>query len=128
MVKVGVKVTTTELIKIGKKNDTMRGTRYLTPETLEQQIRLGQIKVLEEKKDKQGNVTEVRVEATRYLESEAAWIRRILDKEVGNKGRILVLNDEAHHAYRIAPNIKDDDDDDEMADYEQKEPPFGSRD
>ena len=120
VVKVGVKTTTTEVIKVAAKNETARGTRYLTLESLQQQITLGQIKVVEEKKDKQGNLKEVKVETTRYLESDAAWIKRILTQEVGNKGNILVFNDEAHHAYRISPS-NNDEDDDEVAEYEQKE-------
>jgi type III restriction enzyme len=122
VVKVGVKTTTTETIKIGKENTTARGVRYLTLEKLEEQTRLGLIKVLEEKKDKQGNLLEVKISATRYLESEAAWIRRILSQEVGNKGRILILNDEAHHAYRVSPsNSQNNDEDDEASEYEVKE-------
>ncbi len=121
VVKVGVPVTTTEAIKIGAKNDTMRGTRYLTLEKLEQQQHLGQIKVLEEDRDRQGNLKTVKVEQTRYLESDAAWIRRILTAEIGNKKRILVLNDEAHHAYRIAQAESDQDEDEELTDYSQKE-------
>jgi hypothetical protein len=121
VVKVGVPVTTTEVIKIGKKNDTARGVRYLTQESLNQQIANKQIKVLETKKDKQGNITQVTVESTRYLESDNAWIKRILTQEIGNKNNILVFNDEAHHAYRIAPTEKDNDDDDESLEYEQKE-------
>jgi len=121
VVKVGVPVTTTEKIKIGPKNDTMRGTRYLTLEKLTEQQDLGQIKVLEEECDRTGNLISVKVEVTRYLESDAAWIRRILTQEIGNKGRILILNDEAHHAYRIAPNQTDLEEDDELADYDQKE-------
>jgi type III restriction enzyme len=121
VVKVGVKTTSREIIKIGLKNDTARGKRYLTPESLEQQIALGQIKVIEEEKDKQGNLKQVSVETTRYLESDAAWIKRILTGEIGNKGNILVFNDEAHHAYRIPPVETDEDEDDELADYEQKE-------
>ncbi|MCL6614278.1 MAG: DEAD/DEAH box helicase family protein [Firmicutes bacterium] len=38
----------------------------------------------------------------RGVEGEAAFCRRVL-KELGNKGNILVINDEAHHAYRPAP-------------------------
>src|SRR3974377_2060286 len=33
--------------------------------------------------------------------SDSALFRRVLGKEVGSRGNILVLNDEAHHAYRI---------------------------
>lgn len=92
VVKVGVKTKTTEVIKIGKKNTTARGVRYLDLETYRQQKTTGQLKVAEkgEEYDKQGNLTKAKVESTRYFESDAAWIKRILAKEIGNKGRILV--------------------------------------
>jgi type III restriction enzyme len=38
----------------------------------------------------------------RGVESDAAFCRRVL-KEIGNKQNILIINDEAHHAYRPAP-------------------------
>jgi type III restriction enzyme len=38
----------------------------------------------------------------RGMEGDAAFCRRVL-KELGNKQNILVINDEAHHAYRPAP-------------------------
>lgn len=38
----------------------------------------------------------------RGAESDTAFCRRVL-KELGNKQNILVINDEAHHAYRLAP-------------------------
>lgn len=38
----------------------------------------------------------------RGVESDAAFCRRVL-RELGNKQNILVINDEAHHAYRPAP-------------------------
>ncbi len=38
----------------------------------------------------------------RGKESDEAFARRVLVKELGSKTRILVLNDEAHHAYREA--------------------------
>jgi type III restriction enzyme len=38
----------------------------------------------------------------RGIESDYAFCRRVL-KELGNKQNILVINDEAHHAYRPAP-------------------------
>ena len=41
------------------------------------------------------------VEETRYVESDAKLMQRLLGREVGGKQNILVLNDEAHHAYRI---------------------------
>ena len=110
--RVGVPVTTTETIKIGTKNTTARGTRYLTEETLEMQTDSGLMSVREEKRDRQGNLEEVKVEATRYVESETAWLSRILGKEIGGKQNILVLNDEAHHAYRTRRAEKDHDEED----------------
>ncbi len=38
----------------------------------------------------------------RGVESDSAFCKRVL-KELGNKKNILVINDEAHHAYRPAP-------------------------
>jgi len=35
------------------------------------------------------------------VESNAAFFQRVL-KELGNKQSLLVINDEAHHAYRLA--------------------------
>jgi len=35
-------------------------------------------------------------------ESDAAFCRRVIGPGLGNKHRILVINDEAHHAYRFA--------------------------
>jgi type III restriction enzyme len=41
------------------------------------------------------------VESVRYVESDTALVNRILNRVVGGKQNILVMNDEAHHAYRI---------------------------
>lgn len=122
VVKVGVPTVTKETIKVSNKNETARGKKYLTLDSLHQQIAIGQLEVLDEKKDKQDNLLEVEVKTTRYLESDAAWVKRILTDTIGNKGNILVFNDEAHHAYRIAPSESEDEDEDNEADeYEQKE-------
>ncbi|MFM7423452.1 MAG: restriction endonuclease, partial [Elainella sp.] len=120
--KVGVPIRTTEKIQIAAKNETARGKRYLSEDSLQQQIACGMLTVLEEERDKQGNLKSVKVEAVRYVESDTAWIQRILGREVGGKQNILILNDEAHHAYRIRPEEKeDDDDDDEELDYLRQE-------
>ncbi|MCZ8118038.1 MAG: DEAD/DEAH box helicase family protein [Microcystis sp. LE18-22.4A] len=126
VVKVGVPVTTKETVRIGERNTTARGQRYLDLDSYRQQRNLGQLKVAEggEKYDAQGNLKEVEVESTRYLESDAAWIKRILTQEVGNKGNILVFNDEAHHAYRISrisPDKNDAGDEQESEKYQEKE-------
>ncbi len=41
----------------------------------------------------------------RGRESDAAFCRRVLT-DLGPTGRVLVLNDEAHHAYRFPPDLK----------------------
>ncbi len=39
-------------------------------------------------------------EETRYYESDAAYLKRVLGKRKGRAQAIFVMNDEAHHAYR----------------------------
>jgi type III restriction enzyme len=39
----------------------------------------------------------------RGAESDTAFAKRILGRDLGSAGQLLVLNDEAHHAYRPAP-------------------------
>ena len=105
VVKRGRELLTTETIRIGEKNDTKRGTRFLTRETLQQQIANGLLEVVE------GNPIEdvaIKVRSRRYVESDTALINRILGREVGGKQNILVMNDEAHHAYRIKREEPDD--------------------
>ena len=67
---------------------------------------IGQVKVqvmnwhqLAEKQDPKRSVVQ------RGRESDASFCRRVLT-ELAPKGRVLVLNDEAHHAYRLPPATK----------------------
>ena len=90
-----------ETITIGDKTTTARGTRYLKRDDFERQIAAGLLQVLEEVRDRHGNLVKVKVESTRYIESDTALVDRVLDRKVGGKRNVLVLNDEAHHAYRI---------------------------
>ena len=107
----GVPIERTEWIKIGKKTTTARGSRYLTLETYEQQLRAGMLEIVEEKRDKKtGELTRVKVKTTKYVESDTGLIERVLGKEIGGKKNLLVINDEAHHAYRIK---REEDDEDE---------------
>ncbi|MBI2525999.1 MAG: DEAD/DEAH box helicase family protein [Candidatus Rokubacteria bacterium] len=99
--RAGVAVRTQETITIGPKTTTARNRRYLTPEELDRQLAAGLLAVLEENRDRQGNLRRVRVEAVRYVESDTALVNRVIGREVGGKQNILVFNDEAHHAYRI---------------------------
>src|SRR5262249_44653599 len=106
---------TTETINIGDKTTTARGRRYLTYAELVNQSKAGLITLIggTEEYDKQENLVRVKVEAVRYVESDAAWIQRILGREVGGKKNILVFNDEAHHAYRIRQDVASSEDDEE---------------
>src|SRR5258708_21780169 len=101
---------------------TARGSRYLTLKSLEQQIAMGAVTLVpgSEERDKDGSLKKVKVESERYVESDTGLISRVLGREIGGKQNILVLNDEAHHAYRISQEKPDDWDqleDDEREDW-----------
>ena len=101
VVKTGVEKTTRETVYIHDKTGTARGRRYLTPADFKRQVDAGLLRVIAVQKDRQGGMISATVQATEYLESDAAWIERLLGCEIGNKGNLFVMNDEAHHAYRI---------------------------
>ena len=63
----------------------------------------------------------MKVESTRYIESDTALVDRVLDREVGGKRNILVLNDEAHHAYRIRREEPDEGEEDLFGEDEEAE-------
>ena len=119
VVKAGVAVRTRETIAIGPKTTTARGTRYLTLEDLQRQVTAGMVAILEEHRDKAGNLKKVTVESVRYVESDTSLVNRILGREVGGKQNILVMNDEAHHAYRIKQAESNGDEDEEEEDSEE---------
>ena len=119
--KAGVPVRTKETIHIGPKTATARGTRYLSLGDFERQVAAGMLTVLEEDRDKQGNLRKVKVESLRYVESDTALINRVLSREVGGKQNILLLNDEAHHAYRIKRDEPEPGEEDEFGEEEEAE-------
>lgn len=102
VVRTGVPVQVNETILIGPKSTSARGNRYLTREAFDALVASGEFEVVEgsEELDDEGNLRKVSVKSLRYVESDTSVVRRIL-RGAGNKGNILVLNDEAHHAYRI---------------------------
>jgi type III restriction enzyme len=109
--KAGVPEVVKATIKIGPKTTSGRGGRYMTEKALEIAV-IGGMRIIEDRRpDKQ----EVVVEETRYVESDTKLIRRLLGNEIGGKENILVLNDEAHHAYRIRGKSADDAADDAEA-------------
>jgi type III restriction enzyme len=112
--KAGRQVRTRETITIGPKTTTARGTRYLTLEDFERQVAAGLLTVLAEEREKDGTLKKVTVESTRYVESDAALISRILGRDIGGKQNILVMNDEAHHAYRIVREEPDEEEEEDL--------------
>jgi type III restriction enzyme len=106
--KVGVPLTTTETITIGPKTTTARGIRYLTQSDFRRQVDLGLLTVIEEQRNKKGGLVKVKIASKRYVESETKWLQRVLGRDNSGKQNILVLNDEAHHAYRIHNRATDE--------------------
>jgi type III restriction enzyme len=115
VVKRGREVLTTETIRVGEKNDTRRGTRFLTRETLRQQIGNGLLEVVRGDPDTDESL---QVRSRRYVESDTALLQRILGRDIGGKQNLLVMNDEAHHAYRIK---RDEPDEEELDDFGEDE-------
>ena len=62
---------------------------------MDSKIDAGLIAVIDEERDKENNLKKVWVESIRYVESDTAWINRILGQDIGNKGNIRVLLSEA---------------------------------
>jgi len=99
----GVPETIKATIKIGATTTSGRAGRYMTEEALGIALDRG-MRILEDRRPKKAEVV---VEETRYVESDAKLMQRLLGREVGGKQNILVLNDEAHHAYRIRQEATD---------------------
>jgi type III restriction enzyme len=118
--KRGVPRTTTERITIAGKRTTVRGNRYYTPEAYAAAVASGQLDVIKQDIDGNGAVTGALVRATRYVESDTALVARVLGR-AGARQNILVINDEAHHAYRIPPDEPDDDNQLDLGDGENAE-------
>jgi type III restriction enzyme len=119
--RAGVAVRTVETITIGPRTTTARNRRYLTQEELDRQLAAGLLTVLEEDRDRQGNLRKVRVESVRHVESDTSLVNRVIGREVGGKQNILVFNDEAHHAYRIRREEPDGEIEDVFGDAEDQD-------
>jgi type III restriction enzyme len=113
--KNGVPETNEVTYLFGEKTTTARGKRYLTREEYERRRIAPGFEVLSETE------SEVRVLETRYVESDTALMRRLLGRAVGGKENILVLNDEAHHAYRLRQTQPDPQEDAELPDEDAAE-------
>ena len=116
VVKAGRREVIPEIVHIGSKTTTARGRRYLTSEEYERQVTNRLIEVIDEERDRDGHVKYARVTRERFVESDTALVNRVLGRDVGGKQNILVLNDEAHHAYRIRRSEPDEGEDDLLGD------------
>ena len=119
--RAGRPVVGREVIHISSKTTTARGYRYVTPADFDRQLAAGLYEVLHEERDEQGKLIRVDVRSTRYVESDTSLVNRVLGREVGGKQNILVMNDEAHHAYRIRrteeESGEDEEDEEELEDF-----------
>jgi type III restriction enzyme len=123
VVKAGKPEVREETIVIAERMTSARGNRYYTPTAYEAAKAAGTIRVKSEERGEDGTVRKATVYVTRTIESDGALVDRVL-KEAGGRQNILVINDEAHHAYRIPPRVDDrmedvSDEDDEEAEEEE---------
>jgi type III restriction enzyme len=123
VIKAGVMKETRQRIHFSDENTSGRGKRYLTRTTFESLVAGGSVEPLAgtEKTDGAGNVISIEVRERRYVESDAAIVARVLGREVGGKQNLLVLNDEAHHAYRIRREEPDETEEDDFCDEDEAE-------
>lgn len=101
VLRTGTRETVREQIRIGKKNTVMRGKRYVTSDEYKSRVLWSDYRIISEKYDSDGKLVSAIVDTEKYVESEEALIRRVVSKHFGKKKHVLVINDEAHHAYRI---------------------------
>lgn len=101
VVKTGQRVSTRETVLIGDRTTTAHGRRYMTEKDLRHKSALGLLNLLSEEKATGGNLKKAEILEEKYVESDTAIVRRVLDAELGTRRNVLVFNDEAHHAYRL---------------------------
>ncbi|HET9401771.1 MAG TPA: hypothetical protein VFO34_12560 [Candidatus Acidoferrales bacterium] len=124
VVKAGRPVEVTERINIGAKTTVAHGKRYLTLKEYEMQCANKMLEVVSEERDDDGTLKRATVRSTRYVESDTALVNRVIGQEFGGKQNLLVLNDEAHHAYRIKQaehDAEEDEEEQEDDEYDVKE-------
>ncbi|MGI8907546.1 MAG: BPTD_3080 family restriction endonuclease [Candidatus Sumerlaeaceae bacterium] len=119
VVKTGQPKAVTETIHIGAKTTTARGKRYLSLDDYNHQTAAGILEVRSENRDDKGNLKGAVVESIKRVESDTAWQQRVLGRDVGGKKNILVMNDEAHHAYRLRPKAEEAEAEDEEEEEEE---------
>jgi type III restriction enzyme len=123
VIRSGVREKKIETIIIGPRKTSARGHRYLTPTELNRQIAAGLLTVLKEERDNSGALKRVKVESFRYVKSDTALIGEVL-RDIGGKKNLLVMNDEAHHAYRIRRDEPDEELEEDMFGEEEEAAEF----
>jgi type III restriction enzyme len=79
---------------------TVKVTEAMSAQQIQHQATVGAFQILDVERKRDGTPKAFKVKETRYYESDAAFLKRILGGRKGRSSAILVMNDEAHHAYR----------------------------
>lgn len=101
VVKRGLPVDKLRTVKLGGKDN-------LSEADVRQQALTGAFEIQRELFDAKRHLAAFEVREVRYYESDAAFLRRVLGNRKGRSSAILVMNDEAHHAYRRGKLDADD--------------------
>ena len=102
---------TRELVPVHRMADLRRGEVFITNWHNVERRELSDVNGVSAKVVKRGvpitrkvmrtiDGEKIEVEETRYYESDATFLKRVLGKRKGRSQAICVMNDEAHHAYR----------------------------
>lgn len=120
VVKAGVRVRREETVRIGSRATNARGSRYMTLEAYTAARDAGEFEELSVEREG-GEIRSARIATVGYVESDGALVNRALGgSELAGRQNLLVMNDEAHHAYRILPS-GDDEDSGDAEDSEEEE-------
>ena len=79
---------------------TIKVSATVTAEQIRHQATVGAFEIVSVENKRDGTPKAFNVRETQYLESDAAFLKRVLGGRKGRSSSILVMNDEAHHAYR----------------------------
>ncbi|MHB8257129.1 MAG: BPTD_3080 family restriction endonuclease [Acidiferrobacterales bacterium] len=91
------------VVKRGLPVETIRTIKVSATQSAEEIRHLatvGAFQIVNVEARRDGTPKAFTVKETRYFESDAAFLQRILGGRKGRSSAILVMNDEAHHAYR----------------------------
>jgi hypothetical protein len=79
---------------------TIKVTAIVTADQIRHPATVGAFEIVAVENKRDGTPKAFTVKETQYRESDAAFLKRVLGGRKGRSSAILVLNDEAHHAYR----------------------------